>query len=291
MTKETEIKEAVEESISKLINHPSFQKYLAERLAKKPMKKDDILIFNNSFVYREEVKTNMSDLHVVLKFTDNKKLGNKLYIVKSKTNNVKEGFSLFNTRENNKANLVDIKNAVKEQTQSLGDLLFILIGQIDDSLVIEVPLQTLQQGNFRKLIWDPALQTPTLVSKDTITVQDTYDEELIWSEVKRQLPATSNEDFEKLRGNLGAGLDKLQDLAVARLILPTSAEKNQNCMTSLTIEVLKKQRDEYAQALNKFMRSKTSSDSAINDILRIAYNFSSDAIAFLRLIISIGVGA
>jgi hypothetical protein len=58
-------------------------------------------------------------------------------------------------------------------------------------------------------------------------------------------------------------------------------------MTDNIVEVLKEQRDEYAKALSQLTRQRSGAPTALNDILRIAYNFASDATMFLRLIVSI----
>jgi len=171
--------------------------------------------------------------------------------------------------------------------QTLGDLIFILIGEIDDSIVIETPIDC---GRFHKLVWNSKLELPAAIKDDIITVQDTYDEELIWFTIEAMLKNSQYKvNMEELRRKIGRGLDKLQDKARARLIVPASKKTKKNCITCQIIEVLKQQRNEYKKALRDFENTKSGLKHAppINDILRISYNFASDATAFLRLVVSI----
>lgn len=279
MTKVTEIAKGIDENVEKLKIHSGF----VEWLAKQSISKDDVILINNSFVFREDVKTNKSNSFLALRIVDKQKFDKHTYIVQSA--NINADFKLAKNHPNTEIKLLSIKDAIKEQIQQLGNLVFILIGQIDDSIIIEVAIQ---HEKIHKLVWNPKIKVVAQINNDEIVVQDTYDEEEIWKEIEPHLQKVlSKERLADLRKKVGVGLDKLQDKAVARLLIPEKTQQNENCITCLIVEVLKNQRDEYKKALDKYTQAKVPSDTEMNDILRIAYNFASDATTFLRLIVSI----
>lgn len=280
MKKAEEIAQAIEGNVEELKNQPNF----VDWVVKQPAEKGDIILINNSFVFREDVKTNKSNLFLALKFLEKQKIDKRTYVVKS-SKSFNADFKLIKNQKNNEVQLQNVKDVIKTQIQLLGDLVFILIGEIDDSIITEVPIQ---HGIFRKLVWNPLLETIAIIDNDSVIVQDTYDEEKIWITIFPDLKKSFDEkNLSELRKKLGIGLDKLQDKAVARLRIPTVKQINNSCITCTIVDVLKKQRNEYKNAINRYTQAKTPSELAMNDVLRIAYNFASDATTFLRLIVSI----
>jgi hypothetical protein len=173
---------------------------------------------------------------------------------------------------------------VKAEIVRLNSLVFILIGHVEDTIIIEHPLS---HSVFDKVVWDSTLKSVARVEPPIIIVQDTYDEDAIWLEISAWFEGQGVEVPEGLRESVGIALDKLQDQAIAKLILPTRAKTKQQSMTDAIVEVLREQREEYAKAALQFARQRTNAQSAYNDVLRIAYNFANDATMFLRLIVSI----
>jgi hypothetical protein len=259
---------------------PSFQTWLHDQ----PANKDDVILINNSFVFREDVKTNKSNLHVALKYKEMGELEPVPYIAKH------SGFisdlKYVSAVNSNSVTLFDLNTEVGNQRKTLGNLVFILIGHVDNSIKIEVPLS---YSRFDKLIWDSTLRKYVKIKNREIHVKDTCDEERVWSEIEMRLPEKATNTYKnELRTKIGIGLDRLQDKAVARLVLPSNSDVDKNCITCQILKVLKSQREEYKIALGSLNSNNgASTDKALNEILRIAYNFASDAITFLRLIVSI----
>ena len=281
MNKTATIASAIDKNMGKLQKHSAF----VEWIRKQSPEKGDVVLINNSFVFRDEVKTNKSNLFVALKFADDRYLDGQIYIAQSpKIQNA--DFRLVKNREKDGVKLSSLKKSIPKQMQSLGNLVFILIGEIDDSIIIEAPLE---HGRFRKLAWNSKLELPAAIDGNTIVVKDTYDEELIWLTIEPHLDPSQKENLEELRKRIGVALDKLQDKARARLVIPASQEGQKNCITCQIVEVLKQQRNEYKQAIDEYAKLKTGTnlDAPLNDILRISYNFASDATTFLRLVVSI----
>lgn len=171
---------------------------------------------------------------------------------------------------------------VKEQLQNLGSLLFLLIGEIDDSVVLE---ETIQHSEFKKATWDPALGTEPRIENESLITGQVHNEESVWEAVIKHYETDKQSVPEGLREAVGIALDKLQTQAEAIVHLPAPGSSADDGITDSILKVLREQRSQYENALNRYQNSKQKDVSALNEILRIAYNFSSDASGYLRLII------
>jgi hypothetical protein len=111
-------------------------------------------------------------------------------------------------------------------------------------------------------------------------VRQTHDEEQLWHRLL-QIVTPDDDETEPLRDAFGAALDKLQDQAIARVSVPTRGSAPSAGMTDAILDVLRNERAQYAAALI------ATGGAVSNDVLRIAYNFASDATTYLRLIVSV----
>ena len=266
----------IKRGIRRLINHPTCQQWVAEQSPRA----SDICLVNNSFVYRD-VSTAKSEQYIALKIGDNGKLEPTPYIatgprINSDFKHVAAKLPKFPT-------LTTLQDAVKAEMVKWGSLAFIPIGHVEDTIVIE---QSMNHKSFAKVVWDPTLETVARVIPPVIMVQYTYDEDAIWSQVAAWFAKRGESIPNSLRESVGVALDKLQDRATAKLNLPMAGESKRCSMTDDIIKVLREQRKEYRSALALLVNQQPRT-AALNDILRIAYNFASDATMFLRLIVSI----
>src|SRR6185436_565755 len=90
-----------------------------------------------------------------------------------------------------------------------------------------------------------------------------------------------------LRDAFGEALDRLQSQAVAELKLPDRNVPKDGGMTNAIVEVLREHRNTYSDALARCDGDPEKDAEAFNEVLRIAYNFATDAITYLRLIIKV----
>jgi len=272
----SQVAQHIKRSTRALISHQA----LSEKLRATPFESKDILLLNNSFVFREKqsIKTTKSDQYVCVHVT---KGGNFSRAPRVATGiAINSDFKRITSGETSKLNLVTLERALASQLNSLGNLVFILIGHIDDTLVIRQPIH---HSEFNELVWNPGAKDPMSVLAPLITVADTGDEAQVWSRIADHFSDSGSEVPEGLRDAFAVAIDKLKDQALANLVLPSSGVVHSPNMTESIVQVLEEQRDEYKDALKQSRKQAAVS----NDVLRIAYNFASDAITFIRLIISI----
>lgn len=243
-------------------------------------KPKDLLLINNSFVFREKrtIKTKKSEKYVCVHVTSGGNFSRSPRVATGIS--INSDFKRIPARDTNKLNLVPLKDALKSELYRLGNLVFILIGHIDDTVINR---HAIQNSDYSELVWDPSSKDSVKLTAPTITISDARNEFEVWAQIEVEFSRLEADIPEGLPDAFALAIEKLKDEAVANLVLPSHGNMHSPNMTESIVQVLQEQRDEYVDALTKSRNEKMVS----NDILRIAYNFASDAITFIRLIVSI----
>lgn len=236
----------------------------------------DVVIVNNSFIHRD-TQTSKSEKYLAAAI-DSKGLLEPVPMVAHgiAMNSDLKAFD----RKDKKLKLDPLEGAIKSEIRALGDLVFLLIAEIQDNQILE---ESLNHAAYRSVVWNPALNCEVRIAADRIEVRDTRDEEYVWSRIGSLLGAAAPAS---LRTPLAAALRKLGERAVARVELPTKAAPATGITDSI-VKVLNEHRVQYVQALSRCNGVRTADGPAFNELLRIAYNFASDALSYLRLIVSV----
>jgi hypothetical protein len=240
----------------------------------------DLILINNSFVFRD-VKTTKADAFLSYRVTDD---GRAPEIVISRGVRFNVDFKRLAASSQNLPASQGLGEAMQSQMSELGHLVFLLIGEIDDTERIATEIG---HAAFNEIVWDPTVTESCRVEDDQIIVSRTDDEELLWATVQAHYDTAGEPPPDGIREAFGVALDKLQDQAIARVRIPDPGDALSTGITDRVLTVLGEQRDEYASAIDEYEQNGDQASSRLNDILRIAYNFSSDATGFLRLIVSL----
>jgi hypothetical protein len=252
-----------------MLCHPTFKAWATPI----SWEEGDLLLLNNSFVFRD-VKTTKAVGYLAYVVDNGGAFGGLCVAAPARFNS---DFKRIPKKGAGGLTLTPIEQAVREQHSNLGNLVYVLIGEVDDSVVQAVPLGV---DPFETVTWDPKLQTTCKVDGPSIFVRETFDEDDLWQVLTQH---TSREtDKDQLKQKFGAALDQLQDLAMAHLKLPCKGEPGSGGVTAAICHILEKEREAYGQAVSNLPDPK-----ALNEVLRIAYNFASDATNYMRLIVSI----
>lgn len=268
--------EFISQSISNLLNNQE----IANDLSNVKFVPGDLLLINNSFIFREKtsIKTNKSDQYLAIQIMEDGTFSEIPIVISGLK--INSDWKRFPQSVIEDMHELRIENAIENELSQLGRLVYILIGSIDDSVILK---ENISSSHFSELTWDPNNRSPVTIRGDSVIVKDAMDEEYIWQEVKEYHELNKLEIPEELRDSLAIALEKLKSKAVANLVLPLEDRPIQGSMIDSIITVLQEQRDEYEEALTKAQRR----NLATNDVLRIAYNFASDALIFIRIMISI----
>jgi hypothetical protein len=269
-----EIITSIQDDVARLVSQQVFRDWVAAA----ELVPGDYVLINDSFVYRN-VSTNKSGSCLVLKAGENGALDSSPSVVREARFNL--DFKHLGPKAP-KPPLVPLEDGILEELIDLGQILFILIGAVDDSTVLT---ETVSHADFDSIQWDPRATEAVRVEGRNITVRETHDEEPLAEAIRAYYESTDTELPSGLLTALGIALDQLQDRAEASLLLPPVGSEIRTGITDSILEVLREQRQQYAIALEQ--NSTGEPDNHLNEILRIAYNFASDATTYLTLIVSI----
>ena len=269
--------EAISKSAANLLKHPSCAAWFKSQA----LTENDFVLVNNSFVYRD-VNTVKSDKYLAFRISSNGAPVKEPQIATWSRINV--DFKLIKGKSGNLPNPLSLESAVANETNMLGPLVFILIGQVEDNIILE---QVLNHSSFDAVLWDPSLTEIARIDGSRIVVRDTYDEEAVFAHVASFFQDRGEQVPDGLREAFGVALDALQDQAVANLTIPLDTPPKGNNMTDDIVQVLLEQKSNYEKALERCDGDPLKDPTAYNEILRISYNFASDASTFLTLIVSI----
>jgi hypothetical protein len=268
-----EIEEVIGGSCRRLVEHPSFGRWKDEENPQS----GDIILINNSFVFRD-VKTTKAEEYLCLLQEDAKTQPTVGIAVGMRLNN---DFKRVAAASKNPPQLAPLRSAIGPQIERLGHLVFLLIGAVADNEVVETKLHN---EAFGRVVWDPSITQEAIIEANSIVVRQTGDEERAWAAIET---CAGEALAPSLREVFGVALDKLQEQAVARVMIPAPGDELAFGITDSILVVIKEQRDEYARAVAEYAAGGGAADTAVNNVLRIAYNFASDATGFLRLIVSV----
>lgn len=269
--------ELIRSSVAAVVSSDGFTSWLSNENAVA----NDLVLINNSFVFRN-LKTVKSPFYLALTLGDDGQLGESISLATGMRFN--SDFKRISGASDNLPALTPLEDGAAAQVAELGHMVFLLVGTVDDT---EVLTEELQHSAFDLVQWDPQQEQLLVVAGQTIRVNPPSDIEGIRAEVGQHYAALNEPTPEGLTDKLDACLDRLQDRAIAHVHIPEPGEELGLGITDAILTVLVDQRDQYALAVEKHNAGGDEADSALTDVLRIAYNFSSDATGFLRLIVSV----
>lgn len=232
-------------------------------------------MLNSSFILRDGVATTQSPRRLVLRASPT---GSLALAGVADVERMLLPYKRYAAQSTNLPDVIPIAEAVESERGGLGHVLFTLIGDLapaaEGVVRFKAPL-----GGVTSLRLDTSQQSIASIHADEIIVNSTHDEEAIWTALQAHLPPHSRPDFAKL-------LEDLEDAASREVTVPDIGTRPTTPLLKVLSSGLETQALEYQEALDAWRNSQHQSDSALYQILRIAYNFASDAVRLIRLTIS-----
>ncbi len=248
----------------------------------------DIVVINNSFIYRKPlIKTSKNRQYLCLK-VENGLVDSKNAFVGG-FGDFNSDFKLFSAKSGNLPQLESLDEALEREMRGLGRLVFVLIGELqDDSTEVSV-----NHGVIKKLIFDPSAANEALLQDagdggKSIVVNQLRDQESAWTAIKPEIERQIGDDLSSLETAFGAAFEKLQDEARVKLVIPARTASPSD--TSFIRRILKSVSEQcklYESALQQVESSPSARDAHLREAMRIAYNFSDDAVKVLQLLVSV----
>jgi len=239
---------------------------------------DGLVLLNNSFIFRQKLKTVKSDLYLGIPVRTTSHLGVSNVVV-ARGLAFNSDFKFVELKAMKTLEVQEIDPAIDKQLSQLGSIVMVLIGEVLNNVVTRAPIG---HSLFSELELNPAATTLAIKDK-TIQVRSISDEEEIWTELEKargtQLPTD-------LAQPLASALDHIRKNHYAVLRLPGESSPSRPLLDSF-VDALRQNLARYKHAWNKCKGQMDIDPVEFNDVLRIAYNFATDAVLVIRLLVSI----
>jgi hypothetical protein len=169
----SQIEDVIRKNVAKLLEEESIKDKIEEE---GNASSRDLLFLNNSFVYRDSVDTTKHPEYLCLQWNEELKLD-----VGSLRTGFPAGFNSdvkkFSHESNNKPKTRLLGQAVKEHVKNLGQLVYVLIGRIDDTITCE---EKINHKSFDRLRFDPAAEKLASIENRVIIVNTLWDPQAAW---------------------------------------------------------------------------------------------------------------
>ncbi len=274
----SEIVSAVAKSFGRLLAHSAFEGWKKDA----ELSAGDMIAFNNSFVFRSGVSTRKNEQYLAVAVGKDGALGDEPVVCEGVRFN--SDFKLLSAKSKKQPMCRDMESAVRTELKGLGKLVFLFVGSVEDSVVLE---EMLDDDRFDTIVLDPKLDCDVEVRDGRVFVREIENESRVWDAVRAKLGEDATPAaLENLKQKIGAALDNLGARTYATLKLPIAGSETESSVLRSITAVLIDEKKNYEVALAKCGGDYAVDAGAYNDVLRIAYNFASDAIGFLRLLTS-----
>jgi len=278
-----EIKRVIISKVRYLTDTSAF----SEWFKRESLEEGDIVVFNNSFVYRDKIKTSKNKQYLCVKVKNGMVDTNDIYVYNSSDQN--SDFKSYSAKSGKLPPLESLTEALERELNKLGRLIFVLIGKLQD-VPSSVPVN---HRLIKELKFNPFEQRTSVVKdsendKIVVIVNQLTDPEAAWDIITDELQNEIGENLSSLENAFGKAFEKLQEDAKLELVLPKPGEPMiDSSFISRLRESVSEQSKLYKDALQLYSRGDSSTDSYLRDVMRIAYNFADDAIKVLQLLISV----
>jgi hypothetical protein len=264
MTKNQKVKAQIISELTAISMETTFIEWLANESI--PVGQNCFVVFNNSFLFRESSKTNKSIKYLACKISSTKSINfNQCYVINGFSLNVP--YKIIS--DSNTISKVTIIQEIRDELQTLGELVFVLIGEIIDDVQISEPISS---NDIKEIILNPIQSELINFHGKSILIKDYRDGKLIWNTTEEYLTNKGKTIPSNLSKQLESALLKLQRHAYSKLEIPSTIDPSKTYLIDEIAEVIQEHITEYSIQINDI----TTNQQAYNEILRISYNFVSD---------------
>lgn len=269
----SEIRKQIDKALTALTKLAEFESWFKnEKIS------PGLILLNNSFIFRQKLKTTKSPQYLAIPTTSADALD--LADVKVAQGRVINADFKFIPAAVAKYTLSvePLASAIDQQVKQLGEVVFVLIGEVLNTVKMSEPIG---HSLFDVVELDPSHKLLLTINGQTITINSPSDEEALWSELERTHGAKLPTD---LAQPFATAVEALRRKHYAILKLPGKTIPSQPLLDTFS-HALRESVKQYGLA---YKVSKGLPGSAVfNDLLRIAYTFASDAVQVIRLLNSI----
>ncbi|GAB4575766.1 MAG: hypothetical protein Kow0077_28900 [Anaerolineae bacterium] len=272
----------IREGVGSLTRTEAFSAWLES----KKTSDGDLVVFNNSFILRDEIRTVKNGQYLALPISSGEADLDGIGVVTFEMNS---DYKIVNKKSTNVPILRSLEGALETEIANLGSLLFVLIG---DLRAVSCQVPETKIANVDKLIYDPQLGETAKLQENSsgsydLILSELADPEKVWMAIGQKLSEVAKDNnIDRLEARFADAFNQLKKEARMSLHLPGSGQKkSQNTFMARIRQSLDEQLTAYAEALER--HSVSNDGPSLRELMRISYNFAEDALTILNLLVSI----
>jgi hypothetical protein len=240
------------------------------------------LLINNSFPFRDnKARTKKSEYYLGILADKNKVTETDVFVLSGIT--INKDYSLIARNDSRIIDIIPLADFVRKQLALLGDLVLILISEIDDSLIFE---SSVDHQLISKIILNSSLPQLAMLDNSVLYVKNIDETYQIWQYIESNISTTNDVEKLKLRQAMMTSFGNLQKEAYARLIIPKTINPDTVYFLDSLVLPLKDQLIKYQDEITNFDLLNLEIPLT-TELLRIAYNFTDDAMKIVRLLVQV----
>lgn len=242
------------------------------------------LLLNSSFLYRDKqtVKTLQSPRRLVARMALR---GGQLHADQVRITNepsIRTHYKILAPEDVSDA--ISVSDAVGQELRAIGDLVFVLIGAVKG---LRRSATKVESRRITELRLDPSVADPvSWVEAGVYSAKKIVPIEELVSRIAQDFEAQGGLTAAE-RGEIARAYDLLVDAATTDVVIPSRGSRvTGQTILGRIVASLREQFVEYGTALTAHERDKEDKQ-AFNEVLRLAYNFSTDVLPLIHLFMSI----
>jgi hypothetical protein len=262
-------------NLKKLIKNEYYIELKNEKVKKK--NRDGYIAINNSFVFREGIAvTKKSEKYLCMEMENGLEKPENPMILENRFN---EDIKFFDKNSKN-LHFKVLHEAIDEEIKNMGFATFILIGKMELTESLE------EDNNSVKIIFDRKEKEIKIEESGNkvILVTPNVNKFALQNALREHLSSNHNNDnnnISKYLKDFDEAYKKFREKMYYRIVLPTNGtEKHPDTFIGFIKRQLNEQIEQYKNFLKDYKKN-------LMEIKRIAYNFATDAIKLMRLIMVI----
>jgi len=268
----------VSEEIASLCRSDGFQAWInSESLAP-----DDLVVLNNSFLYREGITTTSKSTKYLCLAADKEAEPSLPVSVVTSVSRINVRFKRIQARRVGRYEVRRLQEAVQEEVEQLGSIVFALVGRIADDRPVDIALDGVPK--LAMLRYEPTQSATAEIRDSTLVVSRLDDIDVVWR-ATRETAKAGGVEVEQLAERFEDSLANLREAAGRPIRIDDVSGGAPSILSSVVARVTE-QTEAYEQALDAHLEHPHDAE-AYNEFLRIAYNFADGAKALISLVVGL----
>jgi hypothetical protein len=248
---------------------------------REPLRPGDLLVFNNSFLYREGITPKAKSDKYLGRVADSKGQPQPPTVVIS-ASRINARFKRIPARTVAQLGTVRLEEAIRAEISQLGTIIFALVALIGPDEPASVDFGF---SDISVLRYEPSQAESAKFHNSTLSLNALDDIDALWSAVQKALAASGGGEDAVLAEHFEDGLANLRE-AAGRPINLDDVSAGAPSILADVVRRIDEQVKSYKRVLAIHLR-KPQDPEALNELLRIAYNFADGAKALLALVVGI----